>query len=261
MIKKILLILLITILLSCSTKIEKKEELKNVPLEPVVNKTTQQEPVKEPAKIEKKFKEAPLNYPQITLPQKMEELEKNKLKIKKMLSNDCQYTKRTIDNNEQLYTPVFVELNDFGYLDRAQCQQPVDKEKSSKSVEQAAREHFKSFEKYLGLEGLTLEFDESREAYDTFIIRTKEQKYKDIPIVELKGDNANRVKISIFLSTSDIVKDLIGHYYRDIKIPEKPQITLEQARTNLIGTKTTFADESGDQITKEIKKNDVINNG
>ncbi len=258
MIKKILFIILLAFLISCSAKVEKREEVKEI--EPVIETPPAPQEKKEPEKIEKTFKESPANYPQLILPQEKAELEKSKLKIEKILSNDCQYTKRTLNNKEELYTPVFVEYDEFGYLDRGQCQQPVDKGKSSKAVEQVAREHFKTFEKYLGIEGV-IEFDESRESYDTFIIRTKEQKYKDLPLVELKENRANKVKISIFLSRSDVVKDLMGHYYKGLKIPNQPQITLEQAKNNLIGTKHTFKDSYGDTVTKEVKIKDVKGNG
>lgn len=260
--KRLISILFLFLLIfACSKTVEKevKDEVQVMNVsEP---KLPDQVIVKEPEKIEKTIKEAPLGYPQIILPQEKEDLERSKLKIEKLLSNNCEYTKRTINGKEELYTPVFVELDNFGYIDQAQCQQPVSKGKSSKSVAEAAKDQLKNYENYLGISQVNLEFEESREAYENFIISTKEQKYKELPVIKLKNDQVTTPKIILFLSGSDVVKDLRGHYYSGINIPVTPQITGEQANNNLIGQKIQFEDESGDQKIKEVKKGELSKEG
>ncbi len=259
--KLIIVIFLFLLIFACSKNIEEKskDDVQATKVEPLPEPKLPV--IQEPEKIEKTLKEAPAGYPQVVLPQKKEELERSKLKIEKLLSNNCEYTKRTINGKEELYTPVFVDLDDFGYINQAQCQQPVDKGKSSKSVQEAAKDQFKNYENYLGTYQANLEFEESREAYDNFVISTKPQKYKELPVIKLKDDQVTTPKITLFLSRSDVVKDLRGHFYSGINIPIIPQITIEQANNNLIGQKAYFADESGDQKTKEIKKNELSKEG
>ncbi|MBI5064782.1 hypothetical protein HZA97_00970 [Candidatus Woesearchaeota archaeon] len=261
--KLITITLLFLLILACSKNVEEKtkEKVQVTKVEPIQEpKLPEKVQVKE-EKIEKTIKNPPAGYPQIILPQKQEDTQKNKLKVEKLLSNDCEYIKRVVNGKEELYTPVVVEMDDFGYVNSMQCQQPVDKGKSSKSVAQAAKDKLNTYENYLGTSQVEVEFEDSREAYDNFVISTKNQKYNKIPVLQLKNNNVNQVKIILFLSRSDVLKDLRGHYYSEINIPITPQITVEQASNNLIGQKIQFADESGDQKTKEIKKSELSKEG
>ena len=79
--------------------------------------------------------------------------------------------------------------------------------------------------------------------------------------MKLKNEQEDINKITLFLTNSDIIRDLRGHYYPEINIPTEPKVTLEQANNNLFGEDISYINIAGRFTNKKIETKDLNNNG